>query len=135
VFEINFQIEGFEELGRALRSSPELFNLAVEDAAKSIRNLVIGRTPVDSGELKGSWSPVQRTSTGFTFGTDKDYADILEEGRYTSVGPRTVAVSGGIFSRQAPGGMIAPVLADEAIMSRVTRRVAEELVRGIARAT
>jgi hypothetical protein len=135
VFDLRIEVEGVKELQAALRKTPELMELAIEDAATTLRNLVIGRTPVASGELKRSWSSVERTSTGFTFGTDKEYAVILEEGRYQTAGPRTVASEGGIYSRQAPGGIIGPILQDEALIGRIVQRIAEDLVRSIARAT
>jgi hypothetical protein len=135
VFEINIQVQGVEEIRRVLLESPEVAELAIEDAATTLRNLVIGRTPVLSGETKDSWSEVERTSTGFTFGTAKEHAPILEEGGYKSVGPRTVAVGGGIFSKQAPGGIMAPILANEDIMNQIVRRISEELVRSISRAS
>jgi hypothetical protein len=135
VFDIDIRVEGVEDIVRALESVPDFAERAIDDAAATLRNLVIGRTPVATGELKDSWSPVEKTSTGFTFGTDKDYAVVLEEGGYSAVGPRTIAVAGGIFSRQAPGGIMAPLLQDEELMDKIVRRIAEDLVRSLTRAT
>ena len=135
MFDLNIQIESLDDIRRALEKTPELIDLVIDDAATTLRNLVIGRTPVGkTGELKKSWSAVERTSTGFTFGTDKEYADVLEEGGYRGVGPRTIAYAGGIFSRQAPGGIIAPLLEDEQVMDKILKRIASELVRSISRA-
>jgi hypothetical protein len=135
VFDLNIQIESLAGIRRALEKTPELIELLIEDTATTLRNLVIGGTPVgDTGDLKKSWSAVERTATGFTFGTDKDYATVLEEGGYTGVGPRTIALADGIFSRQAPGGIIAPLLQDEQVMDKILKRIASELVRSISRA-
>ena len=136
MFEINIELEGLEDIQQMLQAVPEMAELAIEDAAKTLRNLVIGRSPVypGSGALKRSWSNVQRTSTGFTFGTNRDYAEILEEGLYTRVGPRTVQVGEGIFSRQAPGGIIAPLLADSNLMEQIVQDIAQRLIRSITRA-
>ena len=132
MLELDVELENFREFGQLLRDLPEIWDIAVQDTAKTVRNLVIGRTPVKTGHLKSSWSDIVRTGRGsFSFGTDVDYATILEEGGYRSVGPRTVATEGGIYSRQAPGGIIGPLLQDSDTLDQISRVVAEELLRGI----
>ena len=113
------------QLMEALRQVPEAFLAASEDAGKTVRNLVRGRTPFRTGAMKRSWSPLERVSGGFTFGSDRDYAEMLEYGLYRRVGPRTVQAGDGIYSRQAPGGMIRPILDDEVTL----RAVAEQIIR------
>jgi hypothetical protein len=127
--ELNINVEGIESIQSLLSGVPGMFDLAVQDVAKTLRNLVIGRTPVLTGALKKSWSTVSRTSVGFTFGTDLDYAQILEEGLYRGVGPRTVASGSGVFSRQAPSGIIGPLLEDERMIDRVATEIVRELER------
>jgi len=128
---MNVNIDGLKELLPKFSKLPEVVAKATEDAAITIRNLVIGRTPVDTGALKSSWSAVKRTSGGFSFENDKEYAVIVEEGRYTGLGPRTVRQQGGIYSRQAPGGMLAPILADEDLLNRMANKIAEQIVKGL----
>lgn len=133
--EVRFR--GEAEVRRILDGLPEAVRVAAEDIATTLRNLVIGRTPVgirpNAERMKFSWSDVERTEGGFTFGNPKDYAPVLEEGRYPGVGPRTVAASGGIFSRQAPGGIIGPLLEDQARIDQIILGVAQELERQIDR--
>jgi len=135
VFDIDIRIQGLEQIRKVLLEAPEVAEAAIEDAATTLRNLVIGRTPVLTGVLKGSWSGVERTSTGFTFGTDKEYAVDLEEGLYPRVGPRTVELEGKIYSKQAPGGILAPLLEDKELLDNIIRKIAEELARSVTRAT
>lgn len=71
------------------------------------------------------------TANGFTFGTDRPYATTLEEGRYSGIGPRTVRHGSGIFSSQAPGGMIQPILDDEQFMRQMAELVVSEMIRGM----
>jgi len=103
----------------------------LEDTARTIRKLVVGKTPVGisstAGTMKGSWSSLRKASDGFSFDTRTPYAHVLEEGLYPGVGSRTVQTGGGIFSRQAPSGMATPILADSSledqIASTLSRRI------------
>lgn len=132
---VSVRTEGIPELERALQELPQMWDVAIEDFAETLRSLVLGRTPVFTTALKKSWSEVTREAGGFTFGTDLDYAEILEEGGYTRVGPRTVSVAGGIYSRQAPGGIIGPIVDDAALINRLAEEVVKEIERGIESVT
>lgn len=135
--ELNINVEGIDPIIRLLGDVPQVFDIAVNDVATTLRNLVIGRTPIGvkphGGTLKKSWSNVSRTSTGFTFGTGLDYAQILEEGLYPSAGPRTIEVEGGVYSRQAEGGIIGPLLRDETLLNRIATSVVETVQRELNR--
>ena len=144
MLELTIDANGFRHLSGLLKDFPQLIDDAAEQAALTVRNLVRGRTPVGprkagagwradphAGLAKKSWTEVRRVSTGFSFGLDVPYANVLEYGGYTSVGPRTVAESGGIFSRQAPGGMITPVLGDPTALKKISALVASEITRGV----
>lgn len=138
-------VEGLRRAREILLRLPDLGDEAMEQIATSIRSLVRGRTPVGivddedhtPGTMKGSWTIVSHTATGFTFGSGVPYARVLEEGGYKGVGPRTVAFAGGggasagIYSRQAPGGMITPIVDDENYITKVTELVIREMVRGM----
>ncbi len=128
---VNVDVKGLRELLPKISALPKVIEAATEDAANTIRNLVIGRTPVDTGVLKSSWSAVKRTSGGFSFDNSQDYAVVVEEGRYTGLGPRTVREQGRIYSRQAPGGMIAPIVADDQLLSKLVEQIAEQIVKGL----
>lgn len=89
---------------------------ALMAVAEEIRTDLIAHTPVGrTGRLKGGWSPVQEMVTGRSLVVENpiEYAYILEEGLYKNVGPRTVAIGAGIYSTQAPGGIVGPLLEDD----------------------
>jgi len=129
---VNIGVEGVEQLQSLLTTVPGFFDAAVADVGTTLRNLVLGRTPVDTGALKRSWSPVSRTARGFTFGTALAYAQILEEGLYRGEGPRTVREGSGIFSRQARRGIIGPILEDENVINRISAEIVREVERQIS---
>ena len=113
------------------------------DVATTFKNLVLGNTPVGIrkkkvGEerLKWTWSAISEISGGgIAFGTDAPYATVLESGEYPGVGPRTVQAEGGIYSRQAPGGVIGPLLEDEDVLNDITEEILESVKEAIANAT
>jgi len=96
---------------------------AVEAQMRSIRQVIINTSPVDTGHLKASWSPVRAVgSLAYACGTNVHYAPTLEYGGYPRVGPRTIRLGGGeigagfvagpgIYSQQAPLGFVRKALA------------------------
>ena len=80
---------------------------------------MVQATPVDSGTVKRSWTPVsresggpvERRSVGYSFGNIQPYAHVLDTGSlpgkkpWPGVGPRTTMEAGRIYSKQAPGGI------------------------------
>lgn len=107
---------------------------AVEAQVRSIRQVVINTSPVDTGRLKASWSPVsQRGTLAYGFGTQVHYAPTLEYGGYPRVGPRTIRLGGaplgagfvagaGIYSQQAPLGFVRKALAGSVRQFRLRMR-------------
>lgn len=93
----------------------------VAGVALAIHTKIVERTPVGEGPprrkgripgaLRRAWL-VTKTSTGYTITNDKEYGPVVEFGWYPGVGPRTVATSEGIFSTQAPAGMVRLTLAE-----------------------
>jgi hypothetical protein len=134
MIEASAQIDGIQQIMAALQDLPESFDAAARQVAETMRELVVGASPYDTGHFKESWGQVESHAGGFSFSNPVDYGVILEEGLYPAVGPRTVSVGGGIFSRQAPGGIIRPLLDDPSVIDRIARLVVEEMVRGIERA-
>jgi len=128
------KVERIQDIVKILEKYPDAVRLGLEDATVSLRNLVQGATPVGigptEGEMKGSWSTVTYEAGGFSFGSDKPYAEVLEEGLYPGVGPRTVKTGEGIFSRQAPGGMVAPLIEDDTVVDRLLELIVEQIERG-----
>lgn len=107
---------------------------AVEDQMRSIRQVIVNTSPVDTGRLKASWSPVSpRGPMAYGTGTNVHYAPTLEYGGYTKVGPRTVRLGGaplgagfvassGIYSLQAPLGFVRKALAGSVRQFRLRMR-------------
>lgn len=137
--ELNIEAQGVRGIDAILSDLGPAAQTGLRDLALTLRRLVKGGTPVGigptKGELKASWTEVEKTSTGFTFGTDKEYSEVVEEGKYTNVGPRTMKFQGGIYSRQAPGGMIAPVISDEAVINKALKNITTSLIREMRSAT
>jgi hypothetical protein len=132
--EVTFR--GDKEVLGQLEGIPDAMSRVMEDVAISLRNLVQGRTPVgEKGvdphreQLKRSWSEVQAGAEAysFSFSTGVPYAVIIEEGKYKGVGPRTVATGEGIFSRQAPRGMLRPIMEDKALVQRILSQILESI--------
>lgn len=75
--------------------------------------VLIDNTPVDTGYLMMNWEAV-KTDDGMVFGNSAAYAHVLEEGLYQGVGKTGKTVPGthraGIFSSQAPDGIIEPIV-------------------------
>lgn len=145
MIESRVHVDGLEQLRLALQNIRPAVQAALDDVAHTMRSLALGRTPVGirkghSGTLKRSWGRVERASGGYSFGNVAPYAHVLEEGLYPGLGPRTTLTSGGgmargfgIYSKQAPGGILSPLLDDESVLQRVADLVANEIVRGINR--
>lgn len=120
-----------ERVRTALEAVPAAYQAGVLEAAKTLRLLFLGRTPYKSGHLKREWSNVEYVAGGFSFGNPVEYADTIERGAYPHVGPRTVAVDGGIYSRQAPGGIMRPILEDPSQIEAVVNLILNTIIRGI----
>ena len=133
--ELNIEVPVVQRIVDSLNQVPESARAGVLDALKTVRDLVRGNTPWKSGHLKESWSEVEFLEGGLSFsaefGNPVDYAETVEHGDYPRVGPRTVAMDGHIFSRQAPGGMIAPIMGDEAKINMIIDLVLAQIIRGI----
>ena len=100
---------------------------ATEVQMRDVHQVIILTSPVDTGELRQSWSPPTSRGSDLIWGTGTTlyYAPILEYGGYHRVGPRTVQIGGGdlgygfvagqgIYSTQAPLGFVRRALAGAA---------------------
>ena len=96
----------------------------IETLTQRLRIRIMGYTPVDTGRLRNSWRSRKVHATEGRVSTDVEYAPVVEYGGYKGVGPRTVQagpfafgmdlVAGpGIYSTQAPGGMVRKAMAEE----------------------
>jgi hypothetical protein len=134
--------EGMENARRLFEAEnlPGL-EVAIRDAAITLKNLVMGRSPVGigptSGTFKSGWGnvlPVQSGGISYAVENPVDYGIILEEGLYHQVGPRTMMHGGQIYSRQAVGGVMAPLIEDEAIVQRVLDQIVARIQQEMANA-
>lgn len=128
--------EGIKQAIAALQVIFTDFEAGVgEVIAPALRSAVEERTPVGvrayapghPGLAKASWGQIEKTSGGFTFGNPVEYVEVLEKGLYSAVGKRTVSVGGGVFSQQAQGGIVKPLIEDEAFMTDLVNRLIAKL--------
>lgn len=126
----------------AIDKAAELLDIAVNDVVRIVSFQifygVVSKTPVDHGHLRAAWNmslntedyvvtPGQRGNWTLpsnlgsfprVFITNGlPYAAVVEYGLYPGVGPKTVSGSnpstgGGVFSRQAPVGMVEVTLTE-----------------------
>lgn len=102
-----------------------------------IRNDVVERSPVDSGDYKGDWDMKKGTSSGSAIEVrltnERDYAGVMEEGSepgarpWPSPGPKTVLKNGRIWSRERPEP-VAQVAIENANWDYFSRAI-EEILR------
>lgn len=124
---------------------PSLVNLTkgrlsvlTRSVASQVRKAVVQATPKDSGAAKRSWTPVRKTTGGYSFNNPLDYAHVLEYGSepgkrpWPSAGPKTVLSGGKIYSAQAPGGIYENADVD-AVANRVAQELFEKLVANESR--
>lgn len=126
-------IQGIEQVLSLLRNIPAAFEAGVEDVAKTMRSLAIGRTPrsqFTKPHAQDQWGQVERNSGGFSFSNPVDYMTILEEGLYP--GAQSARTLGG-YSRQAPGGILKPLVEDDETLRKVAELIVEQLEREINR--
>ncbi len=122
-------IENLAAVFERLADLPGAVEVGIRDVATTLRSLVLGRSPVDTGVFKLSWGAVQEHEGGFSFTNPLPYAHVLEEGLYLGTGPRTTAQEGQVYSRQAPGGVAGPIVEDPETIELVARLIAQEIER------
>jgi hypothetical protein len=98
---------------------------------------------VYSGEMAKQWTS-ELDGLVLTLTNEAPYADILEAGGYPNIGkpktgilegveteisPRTKAEGGGIYSSQAVGGILEPLVTDQEFIDRITKTINREVAR------
>lgn len=132
---------------------PEAAERALNDYIRTIKARVLDRTPVGqryqkaektkagkrfkgprgkgryvtSGNLWRSWKVDSLGLGKVSVYTDVPYASVLEEGKYPGIGPRTSRGPGGIYSKQAVGGILGPLLEDEELIDGMVNRLVKEI--------
>ena len=101
--------------------------------------MITGRTPRDDVTRKGkaksteehiqaSWQhEIDAGSRSVMFGTDFVYAPVLDLGGYPGIGPRTTGGAGGIYSRQAPRGIVQDLMKDSATIDDALEMIMQKL--------
>src|ERR1041385_2566946 len=119
---------------------------ALQTQMQVVRQQIVATSPVDTGRLRGSWSPPRQDGDlGWSVSTDLDYAPPLQYGGYRRVGRsgKTIRLGGGplgagfvagpgVYSRQAPLGFVRRALADasEPLLLRLRNVLREGWGRG-----
>ena len=134
MIEADIQIQGMEQIMRILRSIPAAFEAGAEDATRTMHTLAEGGTPrsqLTKVHAQDQWGQIERHSGGFSFSNPVDYMTVLEEGLYPwSQSLRTI----GGYSRQAPEGILKPLVEDESVLRRIAELIVEQLEREMSRA-
>lgn len=124
--------EGLEILREFTKTYPDLIRSVIDASKDEVEEYVLGLvkqgTPVDTGKTKAAWSSVQRKG-GVTFKNPEPAARVLEKGLYPGVGPKTINTGDGIFSTQAPEGIIRPIITDSDTVGQIARVFTNSLMQ------
>lgn len=130
------QVERLAGVFEALAEIPEALEVGFRDVATFLRSAVLGRSPTgDTGVFKASWGAIEEIDGGFSFTNPVPYAHVLEGGLYPGLGPRTTSAEGGIYSRQAPGGVAEPIMESAEFIEKVAELIAQEIERRLGGGT
>lgn len=129
--DVGVKVEGLDEFQKDLGTVEEKVIQGVEEGVEWLRSLIVDRTPVDTGYAQSKWGEVERERNGFSFSNPVHYMRVLEDGLYPGIGPKTVFFQGGIYSSQAPGGIVGPIVNNERILSKVANRIVSNILSGI----
>lgn len=115
---------GFDIKTGGLDDLEPKFKQSLKSVVESVANLILDKlkyyTPVDTGALLQAWTFVKAGDhLNYTFQNPMSYAELIEFGLYSSVGPNTVRNAGGIYSSQAPYGMTYPVTQDKKLIEDI----------------
>jgi len=139
---MSVEITGVDEVVVKLK---KVSDSIAKDADKALRRygfnlyaLLRTRTPIDTGRMVGDWKTSQEKNFGsvatFKIYNNVPYAGVMETGSkaghkpWPSPGPLTTMVGGNIYSKQAPGGMVTPIL------TKVSAEAAKEIYMEIEHA-
>ena len=124
---MTFDPKELRRIEQSLEKIGQAFREMVQTLTMELRVKAMQKTPVATGHLIRTWSNVDFNYGGYSFGNKAAYAPVLETGGYPGVGPRTVQTERGIFSKQAPDGMLAPLLEDRELEETVERIFIEKM--------
>lgn len=143
--QVNVSEKELSRLFDNMKSIDEVLVGVVQELATKIREFAVQRTPIGenwvrgvgwkrSGRMKNSWSPVFKTGSSWSFTNSVPYANVVEEGLYPGIGtrrqpPRTVASGGRIYSSQAIGGIVKPIIDGSAGAESSIKHALEQALR------
>ena len=141
VLQMTFEADNEEfrkNFGREARKIPKsVIDKAVRESEKFIKAELVSRTPVGikstpsqgrgPGNLRVGWSDLKKVSGGFAFDNPVEYSEVVEGGGYVGLGPRTVEQGGQIYSSQAPGGIVQPLITNEVFINQLSDRLAKSI--------
>lgn len=98
-----------EQVRRAIEKHKVALDKTLQQVVLEAHNSIVAKTPVDKGNLQGSWQVDKanpKWGEAVMIYTGEVYAPVVEYGLYPAVGSKTVDSGDGIYSRQAPQGMV-----------------------------
>lgn len=126
--------EELQELAQYLGAFPKEIQSIIDESKGKLKDhlhdLLVEGTPQDSGKTRKAWSSVE-TEYGLSFFNTEVSAYVLEEGKFSGVGPKTVQTSSGIFSKQAPEGIIQPIMNDDKQLGKIADLLLEEMLKNV----
>lgn len=121
----------FQELPNILQES---VRVAFGDLVSTVSDMLRAVTPIDTGELVGSWE-AEIDKESVAWGTSVFYAPIVEFGGYPRVGPKTKLVGNKIYSAwvadNEPPGMVTHIASDKELHEDVLSLIVDEFVSHI----
>lgn len=123
--------ENLDELRAFVKAYPKMVKALIGESKAEVEDYVLGLikegTPVDTGRTKRAWSSVSRKG-GLSFRNPEVSAKVLERGLYPGVGPKTVQTGRGIFSTQAPEGILTPIAESQKIKDNISQIFTDSLL-------
>jgi hypothetical protein len=119
VISYQFELKGDQAVTKALSEANEGVLSSLRLATNFLRKLTVLRTPWVTGRTAGAWSDVEPNSGGYSFGNPLPHTQGLEIGFEKVKNPKqTVSMGGRYYSKQAPSGIIKPLLDNPEIMNQ-----------------
>ena len=124
----------FEKVATDLADAINKAKDTLRSSSSEILAKIIKATPKDTGDARQAWSLINASSESLTFQNPLAYAIPLEYGSalgskpWPSTGPKTVEMSGRVYSSQAPGGIVINTQLDE-FVDKMVSKVIDEAIR------
>lgn len=134
MIKVSINQEELQEMAHYLGAYPNEIKSVIDESKGKLKDyvydLLVEGTPKDSGKTRKAWSSVA-TEYGLSFYNTEVSAYVLEEGKFSGVGPKTVQTGEGIFSTQAPEGIINPIMKDDKELGKIADLLLEEMLKSV----